>query len=171
MSAAQTHHERTDEPAITVVSAGAGLTVRVGSEVITVIASGHDTGGAFALLEDVTEPHGGPPLHVHSREDEAFYVIAGQFLFKHGDQEVTALPGDYIFLPKGTMHTYTNAGTGPGKLLVIATPAGIEEFFVEVGQAESDIMSPPPSPTEAQLERLVAVAQTYGITVEGPPLG
>lgn len=148
-----------------------GAACWVGSELITIKASGYQTGGTYALMEDVTAPRGGPPLHVHSREDEAFYVIEGRFLFKCDDQEITATPGAYLFLSKGTVHTYMNIGDGPGKLLVIATPAGLERFFTEVGQPGSDLSSPPPPSTEAQLGQLVAVAQRHGIEIMGPPLG
>ncbi|HXT36910.1 MAG TPA: cupin domain-containing protein [Chloroflexota bacterium] len=150
------------------VSAGVGPAYWVGNELITIKASGQETGNAFALMEDVTAPHGGPPLHMHTREDEAFYVVEGRFRFQLGAQEYTATPGMCVVLPKGVPHSYVNIGDGQGKLLVIAIPAGLEDFFAEAGQIGE---RPPAPPSEEQLYELVKVADTYGITITGAPLG
>ncbi|MGH2411648.1 MAG: cupin domain-containing protein [Chloroflexota bacterium] len=141
------------------VSAPIGPAYWVGNELITIKASGRGTGGAFALMEDVTAPHGGPPVHRHSREDEAFYVVEGRFLFRQGDQEFTATPGMFVVLPKGVPHAYVNTGTGQGKLLVIAIPAGLENFFAEAGQVGA---TPSSTPSEEQLGELVRVAGGSG---------
>lgn len=149
-------------------TAGFGPAYWVDNELITIMTAGRETNHAFALMEDVTAPHGGPPLHVHSREDEAFYVVEGRFLFRRGDQELTATPGMCVVLPRGVPHSYANIGSGQGKLLVIAIPAGLDDFFAEVGQFG---MGPGFPPSEEQLEELTAAAARYGIEIIGPPLG
>jgi mannose-6-phosphate isomerase-like protein (cupin superfamily) len=153
------------------VPAGAGTAVWVGTEMVTVKVSGRATDGALALTEHATLPHGGPPLHVHSREDETFYVLEGEFLFRAGERTIRALPGMALCLPHGTIHTYTNTGDGLGTLLVIAAPAGLEEFFAEVGQPATSLATPPPPPTPGQLEHLAATAHRFGVEIVGPPLG
>ncbi|HVA92681.1 MAG TPA: cupin domain-containing protein [Chloroflexota bacterium] len=150
------------------VSAGIGPAYWVGNELITIKASGREIGNAFALMEDVTAPHGGAPVHVHTREDEAFYVVEGRFLFQRGDQEFTATPGMCVMLPKGIPHTYVNIGNGQGKLLVIAIPAGLEDFFAEAGQIGARPAAPP---SKEQLGELIRVAGKYGIEITGSPLG
>jgi quercetin dioxygenase-like cupin family protein len=153
------------------VPAGAGRSVWVGTELVTVKVSGRETGGALAFTEHATLPHGGPPLHRHQREDETFYVLEGEFLFREGERTIRATPGMSIYLPRGTIHTYTNSGDGLGTLLVIASPAGLEEFFAAVGQPATSLAAPPPRPTPAQLDHLAATARRFGVEIVGPPLG
>jgi len=69
-----------------------------------------DTGGAFALAEAITPPEGGPPPHVHHREDEAFYVLEGELEFMTEDGTIRAGAGSFVHVPKGTLHTYKNVG-------------------------------------------------------------
>ncbi len=157
--------------AATVVPPDAGDTAWVGSELVAFKLTGRATADACMLTVNATLPHGGPPLHRHSREDEFFYVLEGEFLVQSDGQTTRAAPGTAVSLPRGTTHTYTNAGTAPGKLLVLCVPAGIERFWAEVGQPGSDVASPPPPPTPAQLEHLATAALHYGIEVVGPPLG
>ena len=163
--------ENGSDGATTVVPAGAGTAVWVGTELVTVKVSGRATAGALALTEHATLPHGGPPLHQHSREDEVFYVLEGEFLFREGERTIRATPGMALYLPRGTAHTYTNTGDGLGTLLVIAAPAGLEEFFAAVGQPATSLALPPPAPTPAQMAHLAATAQRFGIAIVGPPPG
>ena len=159
------------ERGVTVVPPGAGTRVWVGSELMTLKVAAQETSGAYFAMESATMPHGGPPLHRHSREDETFYVLEGEFLFQCDGQQITATPGTYVYLPRGTVHTYTNTGDGQGALLVLCAPAGIEGFFAEVATPGTDLASPPPPPTPAQMEHLATTASRYGIEVVGPPLG
>lgn len=64
------------------------------------------TGGAFELVEDLRHEGQGPATHVHSRSDEAFYVLAGRFAFTRGVEELEATTGSLVFIPKGTRHRY-----------------------------------------------------------------
>ena len=158
-----------EQPVTVAVDAGGGERYWFGGESIRVLAAGTITRGAYALMEITTPSRVGPPLHIHSREDEAFYVVEGQFLFKHDNYELRAKPGTTVFLPRGTTHTYTNMGPGPGKLLVIVSPAGFEGFFAAVGHPEADPASQPVLAQE-QLDRTIAVAREYGNEIVGPPL-
>jgi quercetin dioxygenase-like cupin family protein len=155
----------------TIVPPGAGTRVWVGSELITVKATAQETACAYFAMESATMPHSGPPLHRHEGEDEAFYVLEGEFLFQCDGRKINATPGTYVYLPRGTVHTYTNTGDGQGTLLVLCTPAGIERFFTEVGLPGTDLASPPPPPTPDQMAHLATTASRYGIEVLGPPLG
>jgi quercetin dioxygenase-like cupin family protein len=163
--------EQSSDGATTVVPAGAGTAVWVGSELVTVKLWGRATGGALALTEHATLPHGGPPVHRHSREDETFYVLEGEFLFRAGERTIHAMPGMALCLPRGTIHTYTNSGDGLGTLLVIVSPAGLEEFFAAVGQPATSLATPPPPHTPAQLAHLAATARRFGVEIVGPPSG
>ncbi|WP_329377978.1 cupin domain-containing protein [Streptomyces sp. NBC_01716] len=72
--------------------------------------------------------------HTHTKEDEAFYVLSGTFEFINGDQKITAGPGDFVYIPKGTRHGFKNLSPEPSRLLVFYTPAGPESFFLAYGE-------------------------------------
>jgi mannose-6-phosphate isomerase-like protein (cupin superfamily) len=126
---------------------------------------GHaDTHGGYAIIESVTPPQGGPPVHRHSREDESFYVIEGDFVFEIDGQQFPAGSGCTLFAPRGTAHTFQNIGKTPGRLLVIVQPAGLDVFFEEVAQVASGMAHPDPG-------IIVPLFQKYGLELLGPPLG
>ncbi|MGZ4812003.1 MAG: cupin domain-containing protein [Terriglobales bacterium] len=129
-----------------------------------VIKLGHaDTDGSYAIMESVTPPQGGPPLHRHSREDESFYVIDGNFVFEVDGEEIPAGPGCTLFAPRGTAHTFQNVGNTTGRLLVIVQPAGLDIFFDEVAQVASGMAQP-------DLQVIVPLFQKYGLELLGPPM-
>ena len=91
-----------------------------------------ETGGAFTFIEWSAPAGFGPPLHVHGREDEAFYILDGQISVECGAKRFTAGPGDFTFLPRGIPHTFL-VTRGPVRGLQITAPAGFEEFIAEAG--------------------------------------
>lgn len=110
------------------------------------------TEGEMAVWETIVAPDAGPPLHIHTREDETFYILAGLFQIWVGDRTVLAAPGATMFLPRGIPHTFRNIGKTDGRILCMATPGGFEEFFLEVER--TGITDP------AGLDRLAA---NYGL--------
>lgn len=95
----------------------------------SVKASVGSTGGAFTLIESTTA--GGAPWHVHSREDEYFYVLEGQIVVWCGKEEFLAGPGSFVFLPRGVPHSWDVESEGKAKLLMMTVPAMLEEFLRE----------------------------------------
>jgi mannose-6-phosphate isomerase-like protein (cupin superfamily) len=75
------------------------------------------------------QPRKGPPLHTHSREDEVWYVLAGEYRFKAGDAMFRLSEGGMAFGPRGTPHCFQNISDAPGRLLVFTTPSGVERYF------------------------------------------
>lgn len=150
------------------IAAGSGQATWVVGDLYTVKASGQETGGAFCLIEVVVPPKSGPPPHIHSREDEAFYILDGQFKVNVDGRELLAGPGSWVQLAKGSLHHFQNVGTSQGRMLILATPAGLDEFFLEAGR-DADVTKPEASaPTEADIERLIRVAPKYGIEIKLP---
>ena len=93
------------------------------------------TGGAYALFEVITYPGTGPPPHVQHREDEAFYILEGEYEFLIGGEALRASAGSLLFVPKGLMHAHKNVGERVGSMLLTQTPGGLYElFFEEVGK-------------------------------------
>lgn len=96
---------------------------------MTFLARGEQTNGALVAVDIAVPPGEGPPLHVHTREDEWAYVLAGDLRWKLGD-ELSATPaGSFVFIPRGVAHTFQNTGAEPGRMLVMFAPAGMEGFF------------------------------------------
>jgi quercetin dioxygenase-like cupin family protein len=124
---------------------------------------GADTGGAYAVQQQATRPGSGPPLHRHSREDEGFCVLEGEYEFRVGEQTFRAGPGTFVFGPRGMPHTFKCVGPGPGKIQVIISPPGLEAFFEEV-----DVLARQGPPDVGQV---VALAGKYGVEILGPPPG
>src|SRR5437763_14005735 len=78
---------------LNVLNAGEGKAYWVVGDLYTILASGADTGGAYALIHATVPPGGGPPPHVHRREDEAFYVLGGEVAFHADGRDVGAGAG------------------------------------------------------------------------------
>jgi len=97
-------------------------------------ASRRSTRGALSVFE--TSIGVGPPLHVHDREDECFYVLDGELSVRCGDEGFSAAAGSFVFLPRGRPHRFWAAGQ-PARLLLIAVPAGIEDYFRQINAATS----------------------------------
>ena len=100
------------------------------SPIIAPLLSGRTIGTTddnFVMAEwrDPGGPPGPPrliaPLHVHHRDDEAWYVLEGTLRVKVGKDEIEALAGSAVFVPRGTPHTYWNPGPGPVRYLLVMT--------------------------------------------------
>lgn len=149
---------------VSITAPGDGSAVwLLGQELIQFKARGEETAGLFCLFEDTSPPGYGPPPHVHHGEDESFYVLEGEFLFVGESGDIPAGPGSFVHVPKGALHTYRNAGTTRGRLLVLVTPAGFERFFDEAGEVATNHSVPPSSPTDPQ--RLLEIAPKYGLEI------
>lgn len=91
-------------------------------------------GTGYALVEG-SHPAGEPRIrdHVHTRHEETFLVLEGEYQLRLGDDVVLAGEGDYVFVPRGTVHTYRNLGPSPGRMLNIMSPADGVKLLVELG--------------------------------------
>ena len=133
----------------------------------TVKAAEADADGRFSLVETLAFRSTEPPLHVHHKEDEAWYVLDGHMTFYVGDAVLEANAGSFVFAPSGIAHTFT-VDVEPTRVLVFASPAGFERFALELGEpATSD--NPPAGLAVPGPDVLGPVAQRYGIEVVGPP--
>jgi quercetin dioxygenase-like cupin family protein len=123
--------------------------------------SGKDTVNELSVFEQTgLTPKGGPPLHVHTDQDEWFYVIEGNYRFQVGDDQYAMQAGDTIFLPKKVPHAFIQL-SDHGKMIVSYLPAGkMEAFFAITDQWET-----PPTAKE-----MTEVFAEHGMQVVGPPL-
>jgi mannose-6-phosphate isomerase-like protein (cupin superfamily) len=113
----------------------------MGSTLVTYLADSGDTNGAFCLLEAVAKPGSEPPPHVHSREDELFYILEGDLDVFVGDDVFAASAGGCVFLPRLKPHAFIIRSPSL-RMLALFTPGGIEEKFRSVSARVGDLVLP-----------------------------
>jgi quercetin dioxygenase-like cupin family protein len=150
---------------ITIKDSHAGQTVAVVGDIYRFLATGAETAGKYAQFEAIVEPGGGPPPHVHSREEEGFYILEGEITFFVGAERITATAGMFANMPIGTPHSFKNESDKPAKMLITVAPAGIEEMFFEVGRPLEEGSTSALPPTKEEIEKLLKLAPKYGVTM------
>src|SRR5215813_4430307 len=96
------------------------------------LVTGEESGGSYFTMLAEVPPGGGPPPHIHHREEEQFYILEGEVTLQADEQTVHATVGDFVHVPRGTVHAFRNAGQLPARMLVTYSPAGIEKLFERV---------------------------------------
>jgi mannose-6-phosphate isomerase-like protein (cupin superfamily) len=150
------------------IAPGTGLTLTLVGGVYTILLDGDATAGAYAVFEAREQPAGGPPPHLHERDTESFYVLEGRFAFSVADRSITLEAGAFVSVPPGVVHTYRNVGPTTARMLVIVSPAGLDEFFLAVGHKLAGPLDPPAPVTDDDLARVVAMAPKFGIRFAEP---
>lgn len=136
------------------VPAGDGPCIRYGGQEMHVKLGAAQSNSELTVIEDLIPPDSGPPLHVHEKESETYFVLEGDFEFVCGADKVSGGPGTFVFAPRGVPHRYRNIGTAPGRMLFGFTPGGIETFFTELG-----------AQTELNPQLMAEIARRHGITM------
>jgi quercetin dioxygenase-like cupin family protein len=134
-----------------------------GGALYRIVATPAGTGNTHFAFEAFEPPGGGPPLHIHTREEEFFLVLEGEITFYIGGQVTRVGAGGSAFVPRGTPHCFKNTSDRAARLLILFTPGDIEGFF-EYGAALPDGTAPS---EELMLQRLVQLAPQFGIEVVG----
>jgi mannose-6-phosphate isomerase-like protein (cupin superfamily) len=145
-----------------------GRTVAVVGDVYRFLATGDDTNGKYAMWEAIVPPGGGPHPHVHSREEEGFYILEGEITFHIGEERVVASVGMFANMPVGTPHSFKNESVNPAKMLISVAPAGLEKMFFEFGVPLPEGSTAALPPTKEEIEKLLAIAPRYGIEIRLP---
>ncbi len=133
-------------------------------ELLTLVATAEQTGGAFSLMHERLPRGAEPPPHVHRREDEAFFVLEGDLTVRVGDQAFTASPGSFVYCPRDVPHLLT-VESAEVRMLTLCTPGGVEKLFVELGVPAPHRTLPPADGAEPDVERIVTLAAHYGAEV------
>ena len=145
-----------------------GRTIAVVGDVYRFLATGKETDGKYALWEALALPGGGPPPHIHSREEEGFYVLDGEIAFTINGERVVAKAGTFANIPVGTPHSFKNESDHTAKMLISVAPAGLEEMFFGVGVPLAEGATTASPPTKDEIDRLLAAAPKYGIEIRVP---
>jgi mannose-6-phosphate isomerase-like protein (cupin superfamily) len=129
---------------------------------ITFKAVSEETGGEYSLYEATVPPQLGAPPHIHHRETEAFYVLDGTFEFVRGESTVRAGAGDFVHVPSGVAHGFTNVGPLRARYLGIVTPGGLhEQLLAALGEPAKAATLPPPPAGLPDVERIAEIARKY----------
>jgi quercetin dioxygenase-like cupin family protein len=124
--------------------------------------TGEDTGGAFDYFIVEVAPHGGPPLHVHHKQEETIHVVKSHFKIRIGDATVYCEEGGFAYLPSKIPHAFLNLTDEQGEIIVVYTPGGGHKFYEELGPLTRN-----GSPDHKIVAQLFA---KYNMTLLGPPL-
>jgi quercetin dioxygenase-like cupin family protein len=142
------------EPVI--VQLGMGTDLHAFGNVLSVMLRGGQTGNSISVMLETTPPGGGPPLHVHSWEDEIFLVLEGRISYCVGGNWTEVGPGGVVYLPRGAAHRYRNIGDIPSWHWIITLPSGFENFFASCAREFARDGGP-------DEQRIVEIHQEYGI--------
>ena len=146
-----------DQPSV--LAPGAGPIHDVLGSPYRFLVTSTDTGGTFALLEVTAPAQSAVPLHIHTREDETFFILEGTIEAQCGGCALMLHKNATARLPRNIPHSYRNAENTPARYLVLITPGGFEKCLEEFARMPADN---PPAP-----EMLVAIGKKYGL--EFPP--
>ncbi len=135
---------------------------------VTIKASSEATAGAVAVIEHLGPRGSGSPLHVHSREDEWFYVTEGELTFWVGGQVINAPAGSFVYGPRDIPHTFT-VSSEQARFLLVTEPAGFEEFVRALAEPAERLEIPPAPGAPPDMTAVAKLAAEHGIEILGPP--
>ncbi len=124
--------------------------------------TGEDTGGAFDYFIVEVAPRGGPPLHVHHKQEETIQVLKGRYKIRIGDEVFLCEEGGFAYLPSRVPHAFLNLTDEPGEIVVVYTPGGGHKFYEELGPISRN--------SEPDPKAIAAVFARHDMTLLGPPL-
>jgi mannose-6-phosphate isomerase-like protein (cupin superfamily) len=128
---------------------------------ITKKTDGKSTHDAYSLFEYSVPPEtNGPPLHVHTREDESFICLAGRLDVQLGDQNFVLDYGDYLYLPRDVAHTFRNSYAEEARIISVVSPAGLERYYEALAEL-------PPGPKDISV--IKTIMADFGIELQLPP--
>lgn len=129
-------------------------------------ATGKETNDAFSLIEGQLPAGHETPMIKKTNEEDVFYVLEGEITFTLGEETIVGNPGTFIYAPRGTQYKMKVGESSPAKILIMFTPAGVEQLYVEFSERAQE-MKLPPVRKELDLGKFAAAAQSYGIEILG----
>jgi quercetin dioxygenase-like cupin family protein len=137
--------------------------IETSGDICSFMTIGEETDKTYALMESIISPGGGPPPHIQHRNEEGFYVVEGELVFTVDGQEVHAVEGDFINIPKGVVHGFTNKTDKRARILVVMSPSVEEYYLLAVGHKITDVNAPLPPTTQEDVQKYLTMAPQYGI--------
>ncbi|KAJ7524874.1 hypothetical protein O6H91_17G025600 [Diphasiastrum complanatum] len=156
-------------PKVNMIEAGGGINLWVLGVLVTLKALGNETGGTYAVFEDRVPPGSGPPPHIHTLEDESWYMLEGELIWLVGGKEFHAKPGSFIHLPRFVPHTFENRFDKTAVMVLNYAPGGLENWFLQVGKRVQDPAEAPPRVSNEERKKAVELMKEYGVIYAGNP--
>jgi quercetin dioxygenase-like cupin family protein len=133
---------------------------------MSILISSHDTNGSFSLIHGFEIKGLEPPPHMHTKEDESFYIMNGEINYTVGKEVFNARSGDWVFLPRNIQHSF-QVQTDQAEVLIHLSPGGFEDYFREMSEPAKELKVPPRPQGPPDVKRIVATASKYGIIFPG----
>lgn len=159
------------KPAPITVGADDGQNLSVVGDTYRILISGKETDDAFSTMEFNIPPNGGPGPHSHADFQESFYVVEGEVDVKSEAGSYTAKKGSFVTIPKGgIVHDFKNNTSQNAVILCTVVPAGLEEFFMEIGKPVpiGEFLPPPPMDDPEAMKKMEKLAEKHGQKVYPP---
>ena len=150
---------------ISVVRKNEGITIDTVGDRYRFLVRSAETAGRYALWEALIEPGGGPPPHIHTREEEGFLVLEGTLTFFTSQASFTAGPGEMVHLPRDGRHWFRNETSTPARALILVAPGGMEAMFLETGTPVDGRDAPPTPADPAEKARIGSAAPRFGVLI------
>lgn len=149
---------------IAAVAAQEGPSISVVGDTYRIVIGSEQTNGAYALIDMLIPPEGGPPPHSHATYQEAFYIIDGEIEVITKEKKYSATKGSYVNIPfNGPVHKFTNRTDKTAHILCLTTPAGMEKMFEEIGKpVAAGTFLPLPQMTPEEKKQFQSIAEKYG---------
>ena len=139
---------------------GKDLTNPIGGGMVVKIRDEY-TAGAYSVHDNTIPPGSpGPRPHLHRHHEETFYVLEGELTVRIGPRKIVAPAGSFVVVPRGVVHQPSNPGAQPTRVLLVFSPAGMDQFFEEAAEGRMPLAAVADDP--AVLERLEAFTEKYG---------
>ncbi|MBB6130612.1 cupin domain-containing protein [Mucilaginibacter lappiensis] len=152
------------------IDATGGKIFSVVGDTYRILVGGAESNGAFAAIDMLVPPGGGPGPHKHAQIEESFYVIEGEIEVKSEFGEYIAKKGSFVNIPKGgVVHSFKNKTDQIAHLLCMVVPSGLDTFFEEIGKpvGYGEFLPPPPMDPES-VKKLQSIAEKHGQKVYPP---
>ena len=128
------------------------------------VARSEQTGNIHFAFVATEPPGGGPPLHLHTRHEELFFVLEGEITFWIDGEVIKRFAGGSAFVLRGVPHCFKNCSDRPARVLILFTPGDIQGIF-DYGKGLANGSAPP---DEVLFERIAALGPVYGVELLGP---
>jgi quercetin dioxygenase-like cupin family protein len=129
----------------------------------TFLVTGAQSNGGYFIMEGVIPPGGGPPLHIHHREEESLYILEGMLEITLSEKKIEATTGDFVQISRGLVHAFHNVGNATARLLLFFSPAGMDKYFEEVLEPVQNRAAAIPQVTDVLIARMTAAGPKHGI--------
>ena len=150
--------------AISTIDNGQGQTLSVVGDTYRILISGEQTNHAYAVIDMLIPPGGGPGPHAHRDFQEMFYIVEGEIEFKKEGGSYTAKTGSFVNVPLGgAVHSFKNTSDKVAHMFCTVVPAGLDSFFQEIGKSvEAGKFLTPSAPTKEEIDKIKSIAEKYG---------